>query len=721
MPMTPWDTIPDFAANPTLVSVRSGNWSDPAAWAPARVPGAGDVVSVLAGHTITYDASGAAAVKTVAVQGALSFRTDINTQLVVVNLVVLPGGYLGIGTAANPVAAGVVAQVVFADQPVDTTADPGQYGNGLIALGKVTVRGAAKAPFINLAVEPHAGDTTLHLSQPAAGWLAGDQLFLPDSRQLDRYGGGDLSPHWEYLTVASVSADGLTVTLTAALQYDHPGARDAAGQLRYLPDVANLTRNVLIKSANPSGTRGYCLLTYRADVDMENAAFLGLGRTTSASSSTDDRYPVTFRHVMGSYPTTGNYQYTFLGNVVTCPLDPMPYWWGIAISDSHYGLIKDNVVVNWYGAGIACDGGAESYNVLDHNFVARVGGTGVREDLGACGVAFWVGAPLNYYLNNVATCVCALGTYSYGYAMNLTDLYTQPVPAFQGADMSVPGQTVTVNLNAVAVAQFENNTVYGGTPNGASFWWINSQLDTPQGGPGSTVRGLVVWNVWQWGIFNYQTSGVTFDGPTFLGDRSLMNAGHGGIGFFFSDYQNHNLTITSADIENQAVGVEAPVRTGGTATTISNGYFDNQTDVAAFIMWTVQYTCQNLPPKSLVLTNNRHGLSAPGAVALAMVYPDDGVLGYETVNLVQSDQVTVNSHNGVAGVNFHAYYTQQAAAYVVPVTTLNSDGSVHRAGAPVAGLTNAQCWAQYSLAVAGAVAPADAATRPDVSGLVKSF
>ena len=42
----------------------------------------------------------------------------------------------------HPVASNVTAQVVFDNQPLNTTLDPAQYGNGLIALGTVTMYGA---------------------------------------------------------------------------------------------------------------------------------------------------------------------------------------------------------------------------------------------------------------------------------------------------------------------------------------------------------------------------------------------------------------------------------------------------------------------------------------------------------------------------------------------------------------------------------------------------
>src|SRR5262249_45589738 len=139
--------IPNFGATPTIYSIASGNWSNPATWSLGRVPIAGDIVDIDPGTTVTYDvndSAGAAALNTLEIQptGKLTFSTTSNTTLYVVNFVVLQGGELDIGTQANPIAANVTAQVVFANQPLNTTLDPEQYGNGLIGLGTVNTFGA---------------------------------------------------------------------------------------------------------------------------------------------------------------------------------------------------------------------------------------------------------------------------------------------------------------------------------------------------------------------------------------------------------------------------------------------------------------------------------------------------------------------------------------------------------------------------------------------------
>src|SRR5262249_13653524 len=161
---------------------------------------------------------------------------------------------------ANPVSPTVKAEVVFADQSLNTSFDPAQYGNGLIGLGKVTMYGAAKSEtFVNLATEPKAGDTTLTLAQPVTGWQAGDRVLLPDTSQLVKGNqtDGNYVSQVETLSLASVSSNGLTLTLSTPLQFDHLGARDGNGALTFLPYVGNLSRNVMIRSQSATGTRGH--------------------------------------------------------------------------------------------------------------------------------------------------------------------------------------------------------------------------------------------------------------------------------------------------------------------------------------------------------------------------------------------------------------------------------------------------------------------------------
>src|SRR5262249_28517127 len=145
--------------------------------------------------------------------------------------------------------------------------DPDQYGTGIVAVdGRVTMHGAVKSPtFTRVGAEPQAFGNVVSLQTAVSGWQPGDRLLLPDTRQIDQF---SFSPQWEERPLQTVSGDRLAITLANALSYDHWGARDGDGHLDFLPHLADLTRNVVIRSANPNGTRGHTLFTRSADVDI---------------------------------------------------------------------------------------------------------------------------------------------------------------------------------------------------------------------------------------------------------------------------------------------------------------------------------------------------------------------------------------------------------------------------------------------------------------------
>ena len=85
-------------------------------------------------------------------------------------------------------------------------------------------------------------------------------------------------PQWEFPTIASISSNGLTVTLTSPLQYNHLGARDINGNLTFLPQVANETRNVVIASQNSLGNRGIVMFLQRANVNINGGGLPRVGK-----------------------------------------------------------------------------------------------------------------------------------------------------------------------------------------------------------------------------------------------------------------------------------------------------------------------------------------------------------------------------------------------------------------------------------------------------------
>jgi hypothetical protein len=197
----------------------------------------------------------------------------------------LPGGTLDVGTQSNPIPATVTALIESANQTINTGFDPSQYGDSLIGLGNVTIYGAAKTPFVQLAVAPQAGATILYLAQPVTGREVGDELYLPDNRQL-----------------------------------------------YYSDDPASGNFLALGRTTNA----GFNDTTYNSN-----------GQVTAIGTNERDRSPVVFLDLWEpTTPQADGYQYTFADNVVICPMTPQTHIWGIEDNNSSHSLIQGNFVIN---------------------------------------------------------------------------------------------------------------------------------------------------------------------------------------------------------------------------------------------------------------------------------------------------------------------------------------------------------------------------------------
>ena len=735
--MTHHDTIPNFAGQPTIRSARSGDWTDPSTWAPARVPRADDVVAISAGTAVALDApDGRARVVGIEAGASLAWKPDVSTRLTVGTLLVLPQGSLVVGTAAAPITAGVTAELVIADQPIDTADDgagpfdPQQYGTGLLSIdGVVRIHGAPKTTFARLAAEPRAGDQSLRLAAPVTGWRAGDRIFLPDSKHYAI----ETRPYvyeGEEMTVAAVSADGLTVALAAPLLFDHPGARDGDGVLEFLPHVGNLSRSAVVRSAAPNGTRGHVLFTGRSDVAVRYAALRNLGRTTvdPLDSTTFDaqgrvthlgtnqigRYPLHIHHLIGpAAPPASGFQFAVVGNAVDDEAPVNRRKWAVTVHGSHYGLIRDNVVYNAGGWGIGTEDGSESRNEFSRNFVARVRGEGGRANSEG-GLGFWFRGPNNYVRDN--TVANAMGTSAEaarGFEMFFVYLGEICVPDGPGADPAA-GQCTRVNGNALPLLEFARNEVYGPTEIGLSIWWLGTLDTSPLPVAESVVRDFRVWHHSRYGYYGYPANRLTFDGFVARGDKDVIANRHEFIlGIWFGDYMNQDVVIRNADIQNLRTGIIPPYFMRG-RTTIQDSYLRNATNIAVVTIGAPGSAPYGpaMPPKETVIRDVRFA-TVDGAVgggaqyAIAMDYD----LHNGSANLVKTDAVFVYGFDQVAGDDFRVFYNEQRPDFVVP----KSSGNL--AGSPEAGLTNTQSWAKYGIAIAGAVAT-NASTRAGIHGLV---
>ena len=670
--------VPLFCSDPTVTSAQSGAWSDPGIWSTGRTPAADDRVVIAAGHDVAYDAVSDARLDCVEVRGRLTFATATDTRIRVGTLTVREGGHLEIGGAGAPVAADATAAVVIADRPIDTARDPAQVGTGLIGLGRVTMHGAARTPtFIRTRREPLAGDRTLELEQPVSGWRPGDYVVVPDTRQLRaaERGAGRTS-QTEKVQVAAVS--GTEITLAAALRYDHRGARDAAGGIAFLPHVGNLSRNVIVRSEDPEGTRGHTMFLSHADVDLRYVAFSELGRTRNGTVDntrvdTDGRvlkvgtnqigrYAVHFHHYFGprSAPANGH-QFTLIGNAV----DGAPKW-GITVHRSHYGLIQDNVVYNTRGAGIATEDGSESFNVFDHNFSVQSPGRsasrmsagygGSLPDLGVVGAGFWFRGPNNYIRNNVAA-----NAGQVGFALPVLRGAVR-TPAFKGADTSKAAEVVRVDLTNAAVLEFAGNETYGTIENGLESDW------------NGTVSDFRAWHSSRHGIMGSPPETLVVDGLIVRGDpAALDDPSERPVGVWIANYVSRSVSVTGADVQGMRVGVLSPFfynqtpepGRGPGSLVVEDGYFRNQVGISVATAYAANASGGKPLKNAVVRSSVFEPLDVPGAAG----WPTESIsMNFEMApgDDEPRDPIVVHDYNGQPGNSFRVYYSHQAPESTAP-------------------------------------------------------
>ena len=670
--------IPRVCVAANVTSVASGPWSSPTTWSTRQVPTTGAQILITKGTQVSYDVVSDDALTCVDVEGVLAFRTDRATRMTVGTITVLDVGRLEIGTADSPVAANVRAELVIADQPIDTTRDPEQLTLGLVGLGTVRMHGTLKTPtFSRTAAEPLVGQTSLQLDQPVSGWNVGDTLVLPDTRQLKQgERGGNYAPRWEELQVAAVS--GSTLTLSGPLAFNHRGARDGAGVIEFLPHVGNISRNVIVRSENPAGARGHVIFVSRADVDIRYASFKNLGRTRMGVLNNTEydaagtvrqvgtnqigRYSLHFHHTFGpKTPQANGHQFTIIGNAIDDASK-----WGITVHNSHYGLIQDNVVYNSRGAGIVAEDGTESFNVFEHNFAMRSEGSGefaprsgyggATADPGGEGAGFWLRGPNNILRNNVAANVDV-----FGYGIAAGGLGEARIPAFKGADTSKDGEYRLVDTTDAPLLEFTGNEAYGAIQTGVAVGW------------NGVLRNSRVWHSSRHAVTAFPTDRLTIEGLVSRGDRTVLaDNAENPTGIWFTDYAAKSVNVRSVNIQGLRVGVASPFFHNSTTepgrgdgvVTIEDSYFHNYVGVAVATAYTPPSTMAPIK-KASVRNSQFEPLTgvAPGQYPPAAISMNYGMASGDTV---RRDPIVVYDFNRKAGDTFRVFYSFDVPAAAAP-------------------------------------------------------
>jgi hypothetical protein len=463
-----------------VVASTSGAWNDPGTWQGGRVPRDGDNVRIAQGVTVRVTDRQSAALARIFVEGALSFSPDQNTRLIVDTMLIGTNAAVEIGTAMQPLQAGVSAELIIqsrAEAPLNVA----ERTRGIMASGRFTTNGLNKDNMAALAADARMGSTSLQFKTAPAGWSVGDEVVVTGTRFHWANSQSEVLLENEVRKITAIN--GNTVTLDAKLVHDHVRA-DASFSIF----VSNLTRPIVIRSANakPLTERGHVMFMKGSQVDIRDAAFIDLGRTDKAAA-------ITAANIKGVYGVHFHQNGYHQEQQVTSSVIRGTPGWGL-VNHSSNVVATNNVVHDFTGAAFSAEAGDEIGSFIG-NIVS--GGTQrplqakpyAREaigpepkqrllagDMGKFANGFWMVSPQVVVQNNVvaggngtAYLMFMLGTMEFGPNNPTQGQFTgfpmDRVPAgvvprtwnypnqFTGATMAV-----TADL---PIKDFRNNIAYG--------------------------------------------------------------------------------------------------------------------------------------------------------------------------------------------------------------------------------------------------------------------
>jgi anti-sigma factor RsiW len=365
------------AARPPLIrSAKSGPWSDPATWEGGAVPGEGARAQVRAGHAVVFDVVTEKPLRLVHVAGTLSFAKDRDTRLDVALLKVHPGevctddGFeceadlsdvlkggvkpvLEVGSPNDPIPAKHTAKIrLHYFEGMDKATCPSLVACG----GRMEFHGAPMSrTWTKLGASAKAGDAQVTLSEAVEGWRAGDRVLVTATQRDENEQGtrrpgskGARSVFTEERLITKV--EGAVVSLDKPLDHAHLGDGEFRGE------VANLSRNVVVESADPVGVRGHTMYHRNSAGSVSYAEFRHLGKENVLG-----KYSLHF-HLAGN---------TMRGSSVigASIWDSHNRW--ITIHGTNYLVVRDVVGYRSVGHGYFLEDGTEVYNVLDRNLAVQ--------------------------------------------------------------------------------------------------------------------------------------------------------------------------------------------------------------------------------------------------------------------------------------------------------------------------------------------------------------
>jgi hypothetical protein len=376
-------------------------------------------VLIRAGHEVSYDVSSPEVIRSVHVSGTLRFADDRDTRLDV-GLIRIEAGdavseegfhcamsvaregaegprpALLVGTPERPIPAGHSATIrLTAVEGLDPESFP-----AIVCCGGLMEFHGAPMPRTWTKLSKTAGPGEATVVVPAAdveGWRPGDRVIVTGTtRQFARNGQRRTTsvaerPSTEERLVTEIGrrhddSGDLPIGLDRPLELEHQAEGD------YRAELANLSRNVVVESAEPDGVRGHTMYHRHSAGSISYAEFRHLGKRGVLG-----RYSLHF-HLLGD---------TMRGSSVigASIWDSHNRW--ITVHGTDYLVVRDCVGYKSIGHGFFLEDGTETRNVFDRNLaVMALRGEPLPDQVlpfdGNLGSGFWWSNSLNSFTRNVA-------------------------------------------------------------------------------------------------------------------------------------------------------------------------------------------------------------------------------------------------------------------------------------------------------------------------------
>jgi hypothetical protein len=636
----------------------------------------------------------------VEVAGTLKASRVHDTTLRFTHLVVLPNGTLDIGTNADPIPCDRKVELIIRDVPIDLAKDPFQWGNGLVNFGRQTRVGCTKTAWLEAADSIAAGARSITLASTPSGWQRSDELLIPDTRTPSP---ATRDPRREP-PIAIASLNGAQLELSRPVSFEHQTITDPQGAVIVRPRIANLTRNIVIRSERPEGTPGHTAdVGAAASWDIRYNLLTGLGRTRR--EPLDDTVPgghiganqrgkyAEHHHHVQSSPASADVGNVYIGH-------PNGKW-GLVIHVTSDTLVEQNVAVDFPGAAFVTEDGYEARNVLRRNFaaynlgrtVAPYGGffdpaVNVTRNCPGCeGTGFWLRGVLNTLDGNEAWNNFTSGI----------DLFNQMQP--DGKYPSVAGSKPDTALKHFAdqPLSMTGNVVVANTGFGLELWGVRAFPN----------RQLISANNSFSQVFAANSDGVAIH---LQAPKLICSVGTNTSGVHASSGYTGSLRIEDGgQIAGCAVGI-----TGGggkDGMSLTGTVLQNQVNVD---LLPLRATFDSVVHEPLANYPHRYLLFGSGAVWNGTdPLPSPGGSYY----IPQRGSRLVIRNWQKTGKDYRLFYRQSLAGNPAWYSAYGQ----HQWNTPVQGLTMQQSWDRFGLAFGGDVIKESEAVELDglVNGLAR--